>query len=393
MAGPPWTILNYAFRPFFLMNGLFAMAVMMVWIMVLHGIDLVPLPANPMLWHGHEMIVGFAGAAIAGFMLTAVATWTGRPPVHGPLLGWLVFAWLAGRLAMALAGSLPSMLVAAIDLSFPVLLCGIASREVIAGRNRRNLPIALITALFAVLNLLYHLGADRMALYLLIHLVLVLITVIGGRIIPNFTANWLNARGQIDLPVSGGPIDPVAILCTIAVGIAASLSDTGWVTGLLAFAAALAHAIRLARWRGLATTSEPMLFVLHVTYLWLPVGYALMGLAAFGAIFTPTAALHALTMGGVAGMVLAVTTRVALAHTGRALHAARLTVIAYGVFMLAAVIRTLSPLSGTAYLGMIDLAAAGWIIAFGLFTWVYWPVLTGPRADGKPERPVPDSTR
>jgi uncharacterized protein involved in response to NO len=136
-----------------------------------------------------------------------------------------------------------------------------------------------------------------------------------------------------------------------------------------------------------------MLFVLHVTYLWLPVGYALMGLAAFGAIFTPTAALHALTMGGVAGMVLAVTTRVALAHTGRALHAARLTVIAYGVFMLAAVIRTLSSLSGTAYLGMIDLAAAGWIIAFGLFTWVYWPVLTGPRADGKPERPVPDSTR
>jgi uncharacterized protein involved in response to NO len=393
MTSPPWTILNYAFRPFFLLNGLFAMVVMTVWIMALHGIDVVPLPANTMLWHGHEMIVGFAGASIAGFMLTAVATWTGRPPVQGSLLGWLVLAWLAGRLAMALSGGLPSTLVAAMDMSFPLLLCGIASREVIAARNRRNLPIALITALFALLNLLYHLGADRMALYLLIHLVLVLITVIGGRIIPNFTANWMNARGQIELPVSGGVIDPIAIFCTIAVGIAASLSDTGWVLGVLAFAAALAHAIRLGRWRGLATTSEPLLFVLHVAYLWLPVGYALMGLAAFGIVFTPTAALHALTMGGVAGMVLAVTTRVALAHTGRALHAARLTVIAYGIFMLAVVIRTLSPLGGAGYLELIDVAAAGWIIAFGLFTWVYWPVLTGPRVDDKPERPDPDSTR
>jgi uncharacterized protein involved in response to NO len=288
---------------------------------------------------------------------------------------------------MALAGSWPPTLVAAIDLSFPVLLCGIASREVIAAQNRRNIPIAIITALFALLNLAYHLGADRIALYLLIHLVLVLITIIGGRIIPNFTANWLSARGQIELPTSGGPIDPVAILLTIAVGIAASISVTGWVTGILAFAAALAHAIRLARWRGLATTGEPLLFILHVAYLWLPVGYAFMGLAAFGILFTPTAALHALTMGGVAGMVFAVTTRVALAHTGRALHAARLTVVAYGVFMLAAVIRTLSPMSGAGYLGMIDLAATGWIVSFGLFTWVYWPVLTGPRVDGKPERP------
>lgn len=393
MSGPPWTILNYAFRPFFLLNGLFAMAVMAVWVMALHGIEVAPLPANTMLWHGHEMIVGFAGAAIAGFMLTAVATWTGRPPVQGPLLGWLVFAWLAGRLAMVLSGSLPSIVVGAIDLSFPFLLCGIASREVIAARNVRNIPIALITGLFALLNLLYHLGAERMALYFLIHLVLVLITIIGGRIIPNFTANWLNARGQIELPATGGAIDPIAILCTIAVGVAASLSMPAWIVGILAFAAALAHAVRLGRWRGLSTTSEPMLFVLHVAYLWLPVGYGLMGLAAFGILFPPTAALHALTMGGVAGMVLAVTTRVALAHTGRALHAARLTVIAYGIFMVSVVIRTLSPLTSAGYLEMIDLAATGWIVVFGLFVWVYWPVLTGPRVDGKPERPVSDPTR
>jgi uncharacterized protein involved in response to NO len=396
MAGSTWTILNYAFRPFFLINGVFAIASMIVWIAALHGFSLLTgLPADMTLWHAHEMIVGFAGAAMAGFMLTAVATWTGRPPVQGALLGWLVLAWLAGRQAMALGGVLPVTLVAVVDLCFPFLLCGIASREVIGARNLRNVPIAVITGLFALLNLFYHLGAtqvlagaDRVALYLLIHLVLVLITIIGGRIIPNFTMNWLKAQGRTKLPVSGGPIDPVAIVLSVAVGIAASIPLTGEVVGSLAFMAAVAHAVRLARWRGLATTGEPMLFVLHIAYLWLPIGYTLMGLAAFNIVFTPTAALHALTMGGVAGMVLAVTTRVALAHTGRALHAARLTVIAYGVFMLSVVVRTLSPLSGAGYLGMIDLAATGWIVAFGLFCWVYWPVLVGPRADGKPERPA-----
>jgi uncharacterized protein involved in response to NO len=395
MAGRPWTILNYAFRPFFLLNGVFAIAAMVVWVSVLHGFNLVGgLPSDIVLWHGHEMIVGFAGAAIAGFMLTAVATWTGRPPIQGSLLGWLVFTWLIGRLAMALSGGLSPMLVAVIDMSFPLFLCAIASREVVGAKNRRNIPLAVITGLFALLNLFYHLGvgqvlvgADRVALYLLIHLVLLLITIIGGRIIPNFTASWLKARAHAQLPIMGGPIDPVVILLTIAVGISASVSVTGVVTGTLAFAAALAHAIRLGRWRGLATTAEPLLFILHVAYLWLPVGYALMGLAAFEIFFTPTAALHALTMGGVAGMVLAVTTRVALAHTGRALHAARLTAVAYAIFMVAVVIRTLSPMSGAGYMGMIDLAATGWIVAFALFSWVYWPVLTSPRVDGRPERP------
>jgi uncharacterized protein involved in response to NO len=395
MSGPPWTILNYAFRPFFLANGLFAMLAMSVWIMALHGVDLVALPPNTTFWHGHEMLVGFAGASIAGFLLTAVATWTGRPPVQGAILGWLVIAWLAGRLAMALAGNLPAMIVAAIDLCFPVLLCIIVSAEIIGARNRRNLPIAIVTGIFALLNLVYHLGvsqvlagADRVALYLLIHLVLMLITIVGGRIIPNFTANWLKSRGDQRVPATGGLIDVLAIVFTIVVGVAANIPAADSIVGILALAAALAHALRLSRWCGLATTGEPLLFVLHVAYFWLPVGYTLMGLAEFGIVFTPTAALHALTMGGVGGMVLAVTTRVALAHTGRTLHAARLTVLAYWIFMLAVLLRTLSTLSDTGYMRMIDLAAFGWILAFGLFSWVYWPVLTQPRADGKPERTV-----
>ena len=152
-------------------------------------------------------------------------------------------------------------------------------------------------------------------------------------------------------------------------------------TGVLAFGAAIVHGLRLGRWKGLATISNPMLFVLHISYLWLPVGYTLLGCAVFGWLFTPTAALHALTMGAIGSMVLAVTTRVALGHTGRPLQAARLTVLAYWLLMLAVLVRVLGPLSGQGYLMMIDISAMGWILAFAIFTWVYWPILSQPRAD------------
>jgi uncharacterized protein involved in response to NO len=380
---PPWTLLSYAFRPFFLLNGLFAMAVMTGWILSLHGVG---ASGYSPLWHGHEIVIGFGGAAIAGFLLTAVAAWTGRPPIQGALLGWLICTWLAGRLGMAIVASLPFPFVAVLDLSFPVLLCVIVSREVIAGRNWRNYPIAFITLLLALLNLLYHLGsADvvsasvaRVALHLTVHLLLTLITIIGGRIIPSFTANWLKVSGESNLPRSGSVMDHIATASTVATGIAASLQPTGMLIGVLAFVAGLAHLVRLARWRGLATIPEPLLLVLHIAYLWLPIGYTLMGFAAFGLIPT-TAAMHALAMGGIGGMVLAVMTRVALGHTGRALHAARLTVIAYIVFMVATALRTLAPFGNTVW--MLDLAAAGWIITFGLFTVVYWPILTRPRID------------
>jgi len=396
MVRTPWTILNYAFRPFFLLNGLFAIIAVGIWVMALHGLRVIGLPVDTTLWHGHEMIVGFAMAAIAGFMLTAVATWTDRRPVQGPILGWLVTAWLAGRLAMALSDVLPGLLVALLDLSFPVMLCAIMTREVVGGGSQRNYPVAGITAVLALLNLLYHLGlgpllpgADRLAIYLLIHLVLVLITVIAGRIVPNFTANWLRARGELRLPRIIKSVEQATIGTTLIVGIAASIAPLSPVTGMLAFAAAIGHGIRLSRWRSLATIDEPLLFVLHVAYAWLPIGYGLLGLATFGIMFPQTAALHALTMGAIGSMVLAVTTRVALAHTGRALHAARLMVVGYGIFTVAVAVRILSPLMTDGYFVMIDLSAAGWILTYIVFSWVYWPILTRPRVDGKPERPVP----
>ena len=388
MTGSTRPFLSYAFRPFFLLNGLFAILVITFWVLALRGLGPVTLTADGTLWHGHEMLFGFVLAAIAGFVLTAVATWTGRPPVQGALLAALVCAWLAGRVAMLLGNVLPAAVMVAIELVFPVMLCIVVGREIIGVSNRRNYPIVVILALLAVLDLRYHLGsqglvpgAERGALLEAIHVVLVLVTIIAGRIVPSFTANWLRARGEQRLPRSSSRLDAVTIAATILTGIAATVAFPHPLTGVAAAATAVLHAYRLSRWRGLATTAEPLLFVLHVAYLWLPLGYGLLALSAFGQLIPFTAALHALAMGGIGSMILAVTTRVALGHTGRALHAARLTVAAYGLLMVAVALRVLGPILTGPSIALIDLAAAGWVSSFALFTWVYWPVLIRSRAD------------
>ena len=379
------TLLSYAFRPFFLLSGLFATLVVLLWLMTLHGLG---LPAITPLWHAHEMLVGFAMAAVAGFSLTAVAVWTGRPALYGVPLAWLLFCWLAGRLAMVLSGWIPAGLVMLLDMLFPVLLCVLLAREIIGGGNRRNYLLIMVTAVMASVNGVYHLGinqvvpnGDRLAIYLLIHTMLLLVTIIAGRIVPSFTGNWLRMQGRKHLPLISVGLDLSVILLTVLVGLAASFSPAHPVTGALAFAAALAHGFRLSRWRGFATTSNPLLFVLHAAYAWLPIGYALMGCSVFGWLFPPTTALHALTMGAIGSMVLAMTTRVALGHTGRPLQAARATVAAYWILMIAVVVRVLGPLTGKFYLLMIDVSAVGWMLAFAIFVWVHWPILTRAKVD------------
>jgi uncharacterized protein involved in response to NO len=384
MCERPQIFLSYAFRPFFLLNGLFAIVVAFLWIMILHGQW--QGPANFMLWHAHEMLVGFVMAAMAGFLLTAIATWTGRPPLAGQPLGWLVVAWFGGRVAMAASGALPAWVVAPIDLVFPLLLFLLVLREIATAGNRRNYPLIAITAVLALLNLLYHLGAagvlvnaERTALYLMTHTILLLITVIGGRVIPNFTANWLRGRGHRDLPGNNVLVDRLTILLTLLVGIATTFLPLHPAAAILAICAAILHAVRLSAWRGLATRAEPLLLMLHVAYAWLPVGYALMASAALGWVFPPTAALHALTMGAMGSMVLAMITRVPLGHTGRSLHASLLITMAYAVLTIAVAIRVLSPLAGSAYQVMIDASAAGWMLAFAIFSIRYWPILTRQR--------------
>ncbi len=379
--------LSYAFRPFFLLNGLFAIAVVLAWLMILRGVG---VPGLGVWWHAHEMLLGFAMAAVAGFSLTAVATWTGRPAVHGMELAVLVVCWLAGRAAMAFSHWLPPMVVATLDMMFPLLLVVLLGREIIAGRSHRNYPLVALLAVMAVLNGLYHLGfngivpdGERIALYLLIHAMLLLVTLISGRIIPAFTANWMRKQGRQNLPQVDIGLDKLALAITLVAGLAITLAPAQPQTAILAFAAALVHGFRLSRWRGLATMSNPLIFVLHAAYAWLPLGYILAACAVFGWGITATAALHALTMGAIGTMVLAVTTRVALGHTGRALQAAGATVFAYWILAIAVLFRVVGTLfSNSAWL-MIDAAAIGWALAFAIFTWVYWPILTGPPKDGQ----------
>lgn len=393
MAGQPWTLLNYAFRPFFLLGGLFALLAMAIWVISLHGGPWAGALPDLVLWHAHEMLIGFGVGAIAGFLLTAVATWTGRPQVCGMPLGALVACWLIGRLAMLGAGSLPAVVVVAADMAFPLLLAALATREIVAGKSARNYGIAAITAALAMLNFVFHLGllgvlpgADRTALYLTVHVILILIAVIGGRIVPSFTANWLRMRGAQELPVIRPWLERLVIPAMVIAGLADGLMPGTTLTGVLALAVAAIHALRLSGWRGGAAFAEPLLTVLHVAYAWLIAGYALLGLSALGLPIPRSGALHALTMGGVGNMVLGVATRVALGHTGRPLAAARPIVAAYVIFSLAVLVRVLSPIAGAWYLRLVDLAATGWLAAFAIFVWVYWPILTRPRADGRPER-------
>lgn len=396
MPGQPWTLLNYAFRPFFLLAGVYAVVALALWITALHGVAGAPTAADPVLWHAHEMLFGFALGSVAGFLLTAVATWTGRPQVCGPWLGALVASWLAGRGAMLAADLLPAAAVGVVDSLFPLLFAALAAREIFGGRSQRNYVIVGIAVVLAVVNAGFHLGrggvlpaADRVAMLLAAHLIVLLITLIGGRIVPTFTANWLRMRGELALPVMRPGIERLVLPVTAAAGLADGLAVVGLpgpVVAVPALAAALLHGLRLASWRGAAAHREALLIVLHVGYAWLPIGYLLIGLAALGLPLPHSAAMHALTMGGVGVMILGVTTRVALGHTGRALSAAPVIALAYVILNVAVLVRILSPLGAGAYLPLLDAAAGGWIAAFALFLWVYWPILTRPRIDGRPER-------
>ena len=376
-------LLSYAFRPFFLLNGIFAILLVLLWVLSMRGVITIDLPVY---WHAHEMLVGFAMAAIAGFSLTAVANWTGRPAVHGQALGWLIISWLLGRLAMLSSGFIQAEIIALLDLIFPFLLCVLLGREIFTGGSRRNYPLVLVLAVLALANVLYHLGAlqlvanaDKIAIYLLVHGIVLLVVVIAGRILPLFTTNWLRNQGHTSLPVN--QLNRIALLLTVLTGLAATFIPNHAATGILAILAFLVHGFRLSRWRGWACRSNPLLFILHVAYAWIPIGYLLMGLAIFGWLFSPAVALHALTMGAIGGMILAVTTRVSLGHTGRPLQAARLTVIAYWVFMLAVCLRVFGPIFGLNYFLIIEVAASGWMLSFGLFIWSYLPILIRPRPD------------
>lgn len=378
-------LFDYGFRPFFLLAAVAAVTVVALWLLVLAGGHWPGAPANPLFWHMHEMLYGFIAAAIGGFLLTAVPSWTGQPPLKGTPLVWLTAAWLVGRLGAALAGWLPLPLVALLDLLFLPALTGVTIRQLRASGNRKNYFIAGLLALLVLADALYYLAlagwatfSPALPLTAALHVVLFLVAVIGGRIIPSFTGNWLNAHGSKVLPIIRPTLDKAALLATLSVGLAVVLTPPSLLTGVLALTAAALHGTRLAGWRGLHTPPEWLLTVLHVGYAWLVVGYALLGLAAFG-LLLPSAAVHALTMGAIGTLVLAVMSRASLGHTGRKLHAGRGLALSYLLVSLATLARIGAGLLPAFYSGLLGTAAVLWIAAFGLFIVLFWPILSRPR--------------
>src|SRR5512144_436475 len=387
-AGP--AILAYGFRPFFFVAGLASVLGLALWLADLAGVLAIPTAFPPVTWHAHEMLFGFAVAAIAGFLLTAVPNWTGRLPLQGgPLLG-LVALWLAGRLAVAVSAVFGAWTAAAVDLAFPAVLLFVAAREIVAGKNWRNLPVLAAIGILLVANGLMHaqvldLGAWAATGWrLAISTAVLLIALIGGRIVPSFTRNWLAKRPGGALPAPFGRFDQVVLGATVlALAAWTAFPGRGAAVALAAIAAVL-NAVRLYRWRGYWTLADPLVLVLHVGYAWVPLGLVLLALAQGTDLLPESAAVHALTAGAIGTMTLAVMTRATRGHTGRELRADAGTTIIYMLVTISAAARIAASAWDAGYNVLIWTAGAAWIAAFGGFLALYGPMLLRPRIDGRP---------
>ena len=379
-------ILHQGFRPFFLGAGLWAVLAMALWIGQLRGMPLLPQAIGQGAWHAHAMLFGYLGAALAGFLTTAVPNWTGRMPIQGLPLAGLAGLWLAGRIGVLAMDRIGLPAAAVLDVAFIVVLGAAIGREIVAGRNWRNLPVLAGIAVFAVAHVLFWLGAagqlptgygERLA----VGVFTVLIGLIGGRIVPSFTRNWLKKQGAQRFPTAATERDRAVLIGTgVALGAWLVAPDHA-VTAVLCAAAALAQVWRLSRWRGLATWREPLLLVLHLGYLWVPVGLALIAAAPVSAGVTPTLALHALTTGAMGTMTLAVMMRASRGHTGRPLAADTATTAAIAALQVAVLARLLAPIFPLQYVTLLGISGAGWIGAFALFCLAYGRMLVTPKPD------------
>lgn len=380
-------LLSYAFRPFFLVAGLWAAAAIGLWIAVLSWGLRLPTRFDPLIWHIHEMLFGFVLAAIAGFLLTAIPNWTGRRPVSGPLLGALVGLWALARIDSLACEWIPPGLAIVADVSFPLGLAAVVAREIIAARNRRNMPIIAPVIVLGAANLLVDLsieGFGTLAGYgwrAALAAILILISVIGGRIVPTFTRNWLAKRKVAALPAAAGTLDRGSLGALHAALMIWVFLPQARITGIALLTGAAINLWRLLRWRGIGTRSEPLLLILHVGYAWLVIGVAALGVATLDAAFPLNAAIHTLTVGAIGTMILAVMTRVTRGHTGHELSADGPTIVIYGLVMLAALVRISAEFALDRRQILLVASAGLWIGAFALFALRYGPLCIRPRAD------------
>ena len=375
---PP--VLALGFRPFFLLAALFAVVSMVVWgsVLAAHG------PALGPLWHGHEMLFGYAGAVIAGFVLTAASNWTGRSTLTGSALAAIVLVWVAARIVVPMS-VVPDGAKAALGAGFYVFLAFGVGRPIIATRGRRNYGIVLVLLAFAILELYFWLmpAIRSRVLVAALMFVMVMIAVIGGRVIPGFTRN---ATPGLAVRAGGQWRDRIAVASLVGFGVFVLCpASPPWLLAAFAAIGAITHAMRMQGWGATATARRPILWVLHVAYLFIPVGLGLYAALYLGAAVPPWVPLHVLAVGALGLMTLGMMTRVSLGHTGRVIKAGKLTTLSYVLLAASVLARSVGGLfSGSGWEAAMLIAAGLWSLAFLIFLFVYAKVLLEPRPDGRP---------
>ena len=382
--GPP--LFSYGFRPFFLFGALYAALAIPLWLLLFGGEIELDTAFASRDWHVHEMLYGYVPAVVTGFLLTAIPNWTGRLPLQGTPLIVLLAAWFCGRVAVAVSGTIGWLPAAVIDGAFLVLVAAAAAREIIAGANWRNLKVVSIVGLLAAANIAFHLeahfsGAAEYSIRLGLAAIVMLITLVGGRIVPSFTRNWLARENPGRLPAAFGRFDAVTVAASALALALWIVRPTGVLTGAALVAAALLQAARLARWAGERTIRDRLVLILHVGYIFIPIGFGLTAAAAFDRV-APSAGIHAFAGGAVGIMTLAVMTRATLGHTGHVLQASRTTQVIYAAVVLSALTRVCAALEPDKAILLLAISGTLWAIAFGGFGLAYGRLLAFERLKG-----------
>jgi uncharacterized protein involved in response to NO len=378
-------LLSGGFRPFFLGGALWAVGAMLLWIALMTGQIVFAVSYGAVAWHAHEFLFGYVTASVAGFLLTAIPNWTGRLPVRGAPLLALFLIWLAGRIALLAVDVIGAVPAAVVDSLFLLCFALVAAREIAASRNWRNGKVVILISLLALANIVFHAevivaGAPSYGLRGGIAIVVGLIMLIGGRVTPSFTRNWLARQASEQLPIPFGRYDMVAIAVAAAALLIWVIVPDAAVTGIVLLAAGILHVIRVWRWAGRLTWREPLVLVLHAGYGFVPLGFFCVGVATlWPSVLPPTAALHAWTVGAMGMMTLAMMTRASRGHLGYALTASVATQAIYIAIAIAALARIAAPFAGNATMGVLMLSGVAWIAAFLGFVAIYGPMLLTPR--------------
>ncbi len=365
---------------------------MIIWLLMLHGLLSLPTGFGFVSWHAHESLMGYLSAVFAGFLLTAVPNWTGRRNIAGRTLFALVALWVAGRAAVMFGEGMPEVLVFAVDTAFLLVLALVIVREIVLSKNWRNLAVVFLLAVFIAGNAMYHYeeatganGAFGYGLRAALAAALMMISVIGGRIVPAFTRNWLKAcdSGRA-LPAEPGRLDALALALTAIALIFWVMRPDEPQTGYVLLAGGFAQLVRLARWRGhVAAGKEPLVWILHIAYAFVPIGLLVSGTAIFWQGDSLNAAAQHLWMAGAIGlMTLAVMTRATLGHTGRKLTADPATTSVYLLVLISAVVRVVAGAVPGYGIELWTVAGVLWCSGFALFIFIYGPMLVEPGKTG-----------